>query len=629
MKNIFTMLNLSNMKDQLKSTISRFPVTVWITFIIAILFLLWLHWDFSQAVDDNLIRWIFAWIVAFLFSLWFYLLWESKDYSRWKNSLLQILPVWYSSLFFVFFQNNFNSLEEIIFFILSLVGIIWFLFFAPYVKNILNNNGKQSVYYTYFYNISVIILISFILWWVLFALGAIGITAVHTLFDLSGYFTSEIYWDWAILALSVITPLFALNKIPKKREFNSNYFNENPFFSFLVKYIAIPFIYIYFIILYLYSAKVLMNFSEWPKGEVTWMVIWFSIFGYLIYIFSYIFEEKNSFIKAFRKYFPIAVIPQIFMLFYAIYLRINQYDITINRYLVVVFGIWLLLISIYYVLSKKKYLGNLMVLLTLFTVIISVGPWSVYQLPESRQLERLKNNLIEANILQNWKIIPLNKYNQIDNDLSKQIYDGINYLCDFDNCSKIKELFPIISEKVQEENNKQRLENIKIYPDNEYYTKDSDPSSWEYVNKITETIKVESYSKYDSVNNRPTLYFSTNNNKIFPLDTSDSKNLYKIDIYSYKNDSNNSYDKESDTITIKNNNKIITKITLSEIKEELLSKYKGDRNNELNTDEMTFEISNQYWNFILILTSLNIKNPEYIGKNNDFYINVDWYLLEK
>jgi hypothetical protein len=88
------------------------------------------------------------------------------------------------------------------------------------------------------------------------------------------------------------------------------------------------------------------------------------------------------------------------MLFYAIYLRIAQYDITINRYFVVVFGIWLLLISIYYVLSKKKYLGNITVLLTLFTVIISVGPWSVYQLPESRQLERLKTNLIEANILQ-------------------------------------------------------------------------------------------------------------------------------------------------------------------------------------------------------------------------------------
>ena len=31
-----------------------------------------------------------------------------------------------------------------------------------------------------------------------------------------------------------------------------------------------------------------------------------------------------------REAFPEVVIPQIFMLFYAIYLRINQYDITIN-----------------------------------------------------------------------------------------------------------------------------------------------------------------------------------------------------------------------------------------------------------------------------------------------------------
>jgi len=101
------------------------------------------------------------------------------------------------------------------------------------------------------------------------------------------------------------------------------------------------------------------------------------------------------------------------MLFYVIYLRINQYDITINRYFVVVFGIWLLFVSLYYIFSKKKYIGNLIVLLTVFTVIISVGPWSVYKLPESRQLERLKNNLIEANILQDGKIIPLKEYNII------------------------------------------------------------------------------------------------------------------------------------------------------------------------------------------------------------------------
>jgi hypothetical protein len=140
----------------------------------------------------------------------------------------------------------------------------------------------------------------------------------------------------------------------------------------LIKYIATPFIYVYFIILYAYTIKVLSNFGDWPKGEVSWMVIGFSIFGYIIYIFSYIFEEKNNFIKSFRTFFPFVVIPQIFMLFYAIYLRIAQYDITVNRYIVVIFGIWLFAISLYYVFSRKKYLAIIPFLLTTFTIIISI-----------------------------------------------------------------------------------------------------------------------------------------------------------------------------------------------------------------------------------------------------------------
>jgi len=68
-----------------------------------------------------------------------------------------------------------------------------------------------------------------------------------------------------IISLSIITPIFALCKIPEKESFNEDNFIENAFFSFLVKYIAIPFIYVYFIILYVYSTKVLLNFKDWPK----------------------------------------------------------------------------------------------------------------------------------------------------------------------------------------------------------------------------------------------------------------------------------------------------------------------------------------------------------------------------
>lgn len=122
-------------------------------------------------------------------------------------------------------------------------------------------------------------------------------------------------------------------------------------------------------------------------------------------MFSEVFSSSFRLVEVFRKYFPIVVIPQIAMLFYAISLRIYQYDITINRYFVVVFGLWLLGVSLYFVLSKYKYIAQIPASIALCSIVISVGPWSVYTLPENRQTERLKTLLTETNILQNGKII--------------------------------------------------------------------------------------------------------------------------------------------------------------------------------------------------------------------------------
>gem|GEM_PF-1712973 len=150
------------------------------------------------------------------------------------------------------------------------------------------------------------------------------------------------------------------------------------------------------------------------------------------------------------------------MLFYAIYLRINQYDITINRYFIVVFGLWLLIISLYFVISKKKKLIFLPVTLTLFIIIISIIPkYNVYNFPEERQLKRLENNLEKAKILQNNKIIPLKNYSDISQSLSKNIYSGIEYSCNFNNCEKIKKLFPKIYKEILEKDKKDWEENIK------------------------------------------------------------------------------------------------------------------------------------------------------------------------
>lgn len=276
--------------------------------------------------------------------------------------------------------------------------------------------------------------------WGIVTIGwVIAIGSVDVLFDIKN-FPSDLYVYWIALSLSFIAPFFFLSLVPKYSqlsEISDNY----TFFNFILRFIAIPFIYLYFIILYIYSIKVLANFGDWPKWEVSWLVIWFSLFWYITYVLSYHLDEKNIFVKYFRKFFPFIVLPQVGMLFYAIYLRIAQYDLTINRYLVVAFGIWLIVLSVFLIFSKEKRIAYIPLWLIWMIWIISIWPWWVFSYPESRQYNALLEDLRNTNILQEKTIVPLTTGKEISADMAEQVYDRIRYLCEFNNCKKIKTLF--------------------------------------------------------------------------------------------------------------------------------------------------------------------------------------------
>ncbi|MFK7780120.1 MAG: DUF4153 domain-containing protein [Candidatus Gracilibacteria bacterium] len=642
MKNILSIFSTKALKINLKNIINRFPLSVIIIFIVSTLFFVNLHGNLSRDTSEFVLELIFSFSIIFFFSIGVYLSGENNNFSRLKRNLFQIIPISFGILLFSVFSNNFNDFENILFILLSSAGILFYLFFAPYIKNIFSNNVKQNIFYTYFYNISVLFLMSFILGGILFALGAIGITAVFELFDIRDLFTDDIYGDWAILSLSFITPIFALIQFPSKETFNKNYFNENTFFSFLIKYIAIPFIYIYFIILYAYSIKVLSNFGDWPKGEVSWLVIGFSVFGYIAYIFSFIFEAKNKFIAVFRKTFPYVVIPQIFMLFYAIYLRINQYNITVNRYFVVVFGLWLLTISLYYIFSRKKSLAIIPFLLTIFTIIISIGPWSVHELPESRQLDRLKDNLIKAGILQDNIITPLKDYDDIDKILSRDIYSGIDYLCDFENCNSVKKLFPKIYSEIHKKNkeefeerkkenleaNKNNTEAIKRIENDNY----REPNNWLIVSEITKKIKVMNYyGIFDDTKNQDIYFYKDREMDFFPMDISGYNKILRI-----SSNSNNGYGSNYARINIQKeiieiilNGEVIETINIQQIINELNKKDITISDNYLSKNDLTFEITSNNKTYKLLFESISIKNPKYTGTYNVNYSSSNGYLLIK
>lgn len=638
MKNFLSKFNVSLFYNNIKNVIYRFPISFAIILATSILFFVTVHAKLDKSTEDIIFRAIVSFMVTFFFSVAVSLNTENISYKKINSILFQIIPLTFWVLFFLWFKSEIDdNFENLIFLILSIFGIIGYLYIAPYFRDIFSNKVKHSVYYWYFYRISVIFLISAILWWVLCALWFIAISSVITLFDLWHTPSLEkIYPDWAILSIVFFAPVFALTQIPSKKEYLNDKFTANAFFSFLVKYIAIPFIYIYFIILYAYSIKVLSKFQDWPKWEVSWMVIGFSIFWYITYIFSYIFEETNKFIKYFRSYFPILVLPQLIMLFYAIFLRIGQYDFTVNRYFVVVFGIWLAVISIYFIFSKIKNLAFIPFLLALFTILVSIWPWSVYSYPQQRQLDRLENNLSEAKILQSGKIVPLTNFEDIKPELSKEIYGWIEYLCDFDNCKTIKEIFHDEYVKLEKEDiaefNKQKEEDIKTATDSEYKKTVQEReyiqmSKWQIVSKITEYIKVKSYfDKSDFIS--PAINFSISNKAwLFPLSVSWYNKLVNITSWklSYVWSSNiarYNIDAKSIEIIIEWNK--TDTIDITQFITKLHNDYSSNKITELPLSNLTYET----WKYKMYFENISIRNKDKNWKDS-YYDTTSWYLLIK
>lgn len=583
--------------------------------------------------DDVIARTITSLILIFFLSLWVTLFYETSE-RKYIDNKFPILPIvyWFIFYFTVRFSQNY-SFQWMTYFLLHLTGFISFAFFLPYVRKIFRlsereRNAQNVEYSNYYSRVSWTFLMSAIVGFALVILGIIAISSVVSLFELAPIIDEEKYYGvWVTLSLAFIAPFYGLKEFPKAWSIQTSSYEVNKFFSFLIRYIATPAVYIYFIILYAYSIKVLLNFSDWPKNIITWLVIGFSSFGYLTYIFSKPYEDSSGMIRFFRKWFPLAVIPQLLMLFYAIGLRIYQYDLTTKRYFVVAFGIWLLVTSVYFSWRKFPLLAFVPASLALISFVISLGPWGVFSYPFSRQESRLLHNLETAKILQGGKIVPLLSERDISKELSTDIASGIEYLCQFDDCKRIKEIFPDqvahIEKTSKEDWEKWNKENTgTIYP-GVYY--------WELQSGIARELKVNQY-RYDEENRdfpeQEYLYYNVTNqgwqypmeiswyNKIIQVKADYEVNSYNTDLR-YPYISVNADTREARYFTA-SGSFMAFKLPLSE---KLLD---SATLSNLNPEDLTFEVGNDAIDIRIILQTLSIKNPKYLPKNSSSYTYYWW-----
>lgn len=464
----------------------RFPLSILLIFWVS---LLWFYAVNVNDAEDWIYRTIITGIVVFFLATTVSLLHERVKMTRVVSFATWAVPLIFGICFFLAIDGIYDGdVEAFTYTALSLSGFFASLFVAPFLPWLIKWKEENTTYFSnYFTQMSWVVLMSVVVGGVLMLLGSIAIWSVLALFDIETWVDEwDLFGNWAVIALSLTAPLYALANMPHDRDYETQIFVQNKFFSFIIRSIATPFIFVYFLILYTYSIKVLMNFSDWPKWIVSWMVIGFSSFGYLIYILSRAYADESRMIAFFRQYFPYMVAPQILMLGYAIYLRIAQYDLTMNRYFVVIFGIWLIIVSLYYILSTKKSISMIPASLVAAILVISIGPWSVYSLPVTRQESRLMDNLETAKILQNGVIVPLRDQKDISRELSNDIYSGIEYICNFDDCKYISDLFVDAYEKADMDAQKEWEQ--YTYEGKKSYT---EPSKYQIVAAVAEYIKVE------------------------------------------------------------------------------------------------------------------------------------------
>lgn len=251
----------------------------------------------------------------------------------------------------------------------------------------------------------------------IFAIGLVFISlAIDYLFNVR--FAEEFLGYANIVLFGVIGGVYFLAGIPYGEEVEELY---PVFLRRIAQYVLFPLLSIAAIVLYVYGTHILFT-KTWPANGVVPIITVFSVTAMVTYLVAYpIFIDK---VQTKKRLFLggilfVGLIPLMALYLVAIYVRIAAYALTVDRYYVVLYGVGILILSLYWLLSKSKRLMALPAIVVVLSSLSLFGPWSAKNLSILSQMHRLKNILEQNTLLQNGKVI------SNGNNLSRETAIGI------------------------------------------------------------------------------------------------------------------------------------------------------------------------------------------------------------
>ncbi|MFD2148608.1 DUF4153 domain-containing protein [Mucilaginibacter antarcticus] len=358
--------------------------------------------------------------LGFLLSLSATLYTESRDLGKSKSLLLKAGVVLVALLLLLLLNPSSNQSDWIRFLLLALAFHLLVSFTAYIVKE--QTQGFWQFNKTLFLRFLTGALYSA----VLFGGLAAALGAVNLLFNVKFEFdTFAILWIWIV---GMFSTTFFLTGVPGNfaaLNKDNSYPNGLKVFT---QYVLIPLATIYLAILLAYEAKILIQWNL-PKGFVSYLILGYAVFGILSLLLVYPIreQEENKWLKSFARNFYLLLLPLLILLFVAVGTRVFEYGITEQRYFLIALALWLLFISIYFLLFKTQNIKVIPISLCLVTLITIYGPQGAFSVSESSQRRALVNIFKRHDAFKDGKLISASKIDSADeNDAVEKLRYLVN-----------------------------------------------------------------------------------------------------------------------------------------------------------------------------------------------------------
>jgi hypothetical protein len=364
--------SLKNLVQSAVNTIKRYPFETIFALTGTIAATMKVELDHvSRETENWCMRTIMIANLGFLLSLSTTLYAHSKSWHAGKKAIVKMAAAVIAILLIFMINPPERQADYTRFFLLSLAFHLMVSFAA------FTGKGQLQGFWQFNKTLFLRFLASMLYGVVLFAGLAAAIGATNFLFNFKFEGdTYQVLWVWIT---GMFTTTFFLAGVPT----DIPALNEDESYprglKIFTQYVLIPLSTVYVIILLAYEIKILI---EWklPKGLVSNLILGYAVFGILSLLLVYPIREQNEnkWLKTYARSFYFLLIPLQGLLFVAVGTRVFSYGVTEFRYFLIALALWLLFISLYFLLFKKQNIKLIPISLCVLTLLSIYGPQSAF-----------------------------------------------------------------------------------------------------------------------------------------------------------------------------------------------------------------------------------------------------------